>query len=151
MNLSNQRRISAQLLKAGENRVWFDPNRLDEVKEAITKADIRALIKDLAIQAKPETGISKFRARKLKIQKSKGRRKGMGSKKGTHKARLPKKEAWMTKIRKQREFLKMLKAKDLIETTTYRNLYRKAKGGFFRSVRHIKLYLSDYNLFKAKK
>ena len=71
MNLSNKKRIAATLLKSGETRVWFDPDRLQEIKEAITKADIRKLINDLAIQAKPKTGVSRFRARKLQSRKEK--------------------------------------------------------------------------------
>ena len=151
MKLTSQRRIAAQVLKAGENRVWFDPDRLEEVKEAITKADIRGLISDLAIQAKPKTGISGFRSRKLKEQKRKGRKKGPGSKKGTKKARLPKKVAWMTKVRLQRKFIKELKGKKIIVDGTYRKLYRKVKGGFFRSRKHIKMFLTENNLFKQKK
>ena len=86
MNLSHQRRISAKLLKIGENKVWFDPDRITEIKEAITKADIRALINDYAIQAKPKNAQSRSKARKIKKQKSKGRRKGAGSRKGKQKS-----------------------------------------------------------------
>ncbi|RME55502.1 50S ribosomal protein L19e [Candidatus Woesearchaeota archaeon] len=151
MKLTSQRRIAAQLLKVGENKVWFDPDRLDEIKEAITKADIRSLISNLAIQAKPDKGISGYRSKKIKVQKSKGRRKGKGSKKGTKKARLPKKDAWMAKVRSQRKFIKELKAKNLIKVNTYRNLYSKIKGGFFRSRKHIKMFLSEKELFNQKK
>ena len=35
MNLKNQRRIAASLLKCGENRVWIDPNRLEDASDAI--------------------------------------------------------------------------------------------------------------------
>ncbi|MEA3379062.1 MAG: 50S ribosomal protein L19e [Nanoarchaeota archaeon] len=150
MRLTSQRRTAAQLLKVGENRVWFDPDRLDEIKGAITKADMRSLIKDLAIQARPYTGISSFRSRKLKIQKKKGRRKGAGSRKGAIKSRLKKKDAWKSKVRSQRKFIKALKEKKLIEIGTYRNTYSKIKGGFFRSCRHIKLFLNEHNLFKQK-
>jgi large subunit ribosomal protein L19e len=148
MKLTSQKRIAAQLLKVGVNKVWFDPDRLEEIKESITKADIRGLISDLAIQAKPYKGISSFRSRKIKEQKRKGRQKGEGSKKGTKKARLPKKEAWMAKVRTQRNFIKELKSKDLVEVSTYRSLYSKVKGGFFRSRRHIKMFLTEKGLFK---
>ncbi len=49
MRLKSQRRLAAQLLKIGENKVWFDEDRLEEVKEAITKVDIKKLIKDLVL------------------------------------------------------------------------------------------------------
>lgn len=150
-DLKNQKKIAAKLLKVGENKVWFDPNRLDEIASAITRTGIRHLISDLAIQAKPKTGISKFRTRKTAEQKRKGRRKGPGSRKGKIHARFPKKKAWMLKVRTQRKFIKDIKEKDLISSSNYRNIYSKIKGGFFRSKRHIKLYLTEHNLFKKKK
>ncbi|MEK6864798.1 MAG: 50S ribosomal protein L19e [Nanoarchaeota archaeon] len=147
MNLSNKKRIAATLLKSGETRVWFDPDRLQEIKEAITKADIRKLINDLAIQAKPKTGVSRFRARKIAVQKRKGRLAGEGSKKGTLYARLPRKEAWMAKIRSQRNFLTELKEKGLVLPSNYRQIYLMCKGGYFRSVRHIKMYMDEHTMF----
>ena len=41
--------------------------------------------------------------------------------------------------------------KEFIEKKTYQKLYLKAKGGFFRNKRHIKLYLEEYGLLKKKK
>lgn len=151
MNLTNKRRLAAKLLKVGESRVWFDPERLNEIKEAITKADIRRLIQDYAIQERPSFGVSRFRARKIAEQKRKGRKAGEGSKKGTFRARLPKKQEWMAKIRSQRQFLAMLKEKGLVEPSNYRKLYLMCKGSFFRSIRHIKLYMEEHNMFVKEK
>ena len=148
MNLSTQKRIAAKILKCGVNRIWFDSNRLSEIKEAITKTDIRTLIKDLAIQKRPEQGIAKFRARKNATQKRKGRRKGKGSRKGSRTARLPRKQAWMMHIRSLRALIRRLKANNKIENTTYRDLMSKSKGGYFRSLRHMKLYLEEKSLIK---
>ncbi|MBU2589713.1 MAG: 50S ribosomal protein L19e [Nanoarchaeota archaeon] len=150
MNLATKRRIAADVLKVGKDRVYFDPERLADIKEAITKADIRKLIQEYAIQAKPVVGNSKSRIRKNKEQKKKGRRQGPGSRKGKKRSRLSKKDAWMAKIRAQRNFLKTVKENKLLDTKTYRDVYRKSKGGFFRSVRHIKIYLTERNLFKKK-
>jgi len=146
--LASKKRLAAQILKAGENRIWFDKSRLDEIKEAITRADIKGLIKDKAIQAKPEQGQSGHRRRKKIIQKRKGRLRGPGSRKGKRTARLPRKKEWMIKIRKQRETLKTLKDKKLIGPKEYRLAYKKAKGGFFRSKRHILLFLEEQGLLK---
>ena len=41
MNLETQKRIAADILKIGETRVFFDPARLKEIEEAITRGDIR--------------------------------------------------------------------------------------------------------------
>lgn len=150
MNISNQRRISAKLLKVGIHRVWFDNGRLEEIKEAITKADIKALISQLAIQRRPFKGTSRVRARKRAMQRRKGRQQGDGHRKGKATARLSRKEKWMIMVRNQRKFIKELKEKQLIEVSVYRNLYQKVKGGYFRSKRHIKLYLTEQKLFKQK-
>lgn len=151
MNLKTQRRIAAKLLKVGINRVRFDPEMLTEIKEAITKLDIRSLIKKRAIMAMHYHSQSRFRVRKKLEQKRKGRGKGQGSRRGKKTARLSSKNVWMIKIRLQRSFLRELKEKNLIDTKIYRDLIYKAKGGFFRSKRHIKLFLEEHNLVEEKK
>lgn len=148
--LKTQKRLAAQILKCSPKRVWFDPNRLDEIKEGITKFDIRNLVKDNAIKEKPVRATSRSGARRRILQKRKGRRKGSGSRKGKRTARLPKKKGWMNKIRLMRRFLKELRDKGLITKRDYRALYLKAKGGFFRSKRHIKLYIEEQGMFKKK-
>ena len=41
-----------------------------------------------------------------------------------------------------------LKTGSKISDEVYKDLYRKSKGGFFRSKRHIKLYLTEHKLTK---
>jgi len=151
MNLKNQRTVTAQVLKVGKKKVWFDKSKLDEIKEAITKADIRGLINRNIIQKRPSQGTSRVRARKRLVQRRKGRQQGKGTRKGKRTARLGRKEAWMINVRSQRTFIKELKEKELIEIRTYRNLYSKVKGGYFRNKRHIKLYLNEKQLFRETK
>jgi large subunit ribosomal protein L19e len=93
MNLTTQRRLAASILKVGLNRVWIDPERLEEVSMAITREGVKQLINDGAIKAKPQKGISSYRSKKIKEQKAKGKRKGRGSIKGAQKARTPKKKS----------------------------------------------------------
>ena len=145
-----QKRLASQVLDVSPKRVKFDNQRLADIKEAITKTDIRQLVSEKAITKVQEKGVSRGRARKLKTQKSKGLRKGPGSRQGKSTARLPRKEAWMAKVRSQRKLLMELKEKGLISLKTYRNIYLKSKGGFFRSARHIKLYLGEHDLFIKK-
>ena len=61
MNLNAQKRMAAEILKCGENRIYFDPYLTDEIKMAITREDIRNLIKEGIIQKKYKQGISKSR------------------------------------------------------------------------------------------
>ncbi|MBT6995305.1 50S ribosomal protein L19e [Candidatus Woesearchaeota archaeon] len=151
MKLNNQKRIAADVLKKGIKKIKFKTDRLSDIKEAITRTDIRALIIDNAISADPKRGISRSRARKTLVQKRKGRRAGSGSRKGVKTSRLPKKQNWMNHVRKQREFIKELRDKKLISTLVYRNMYSKVKGGFFRSKNHIKIYLTENRLFEDVK
>lgn len=143
MNLKNKKRIAARLLKSGEKRVWFNPDKLSEIKEAITKDDIRNLIREGTIRIKQKRGISRFRVRKNLIQKRKGRRQGPGTRKGKATSRLPRKRKWIIKVRKLRGFLKLLKDKKVLAPKQYSTLRLKIKGGFFRSKRHLKLYIEE--------
>ena len=148
MRLKTQKSLAANLLKCSKKRIVFDSERLDEIKESITKKDIDNLIKDKCIKKKQIKGVSRVRANKIKRQKAKGRMKGPGSKKGTHGARLPKKQAWMSKVRLQRQFIKELKDKKIITSRSHQTLYSKIGGGFFRSRKHIKLYIKENDLTK---
>ncbi|MBW3004728.1 50S ribosomal protein L19e [Candidatus Woesearchaeota archaeon] len=149
-NLKLQKRLAAEMMKCSPNRVHFNPERTSDVKEAITKADIRGMIKQGVITEKKIKGISRVRARKIKVQKRKGRQRGSGSRKGKFTARAKPKTVWMNAVRAQRKFLKELKDKDLLTPGSFWDLYRKSKGGFFRSVRHIKLFIKEKGMVKAK-
>ena len=148
MKLKIQKRLAAQILKSSESNIWLDSTRLDEIKEAITKADVKSLIKDKAIRVKKIRGTSKFRIRKVQKQKSKGRRRGPGSKKSSVNARITKKRRWINHVRMQRVFLQNLRDNGVIDKTSYRSLYMKSKGGFFRSKRHLKIYIQDHGFIK---
>ena len=148
MKLKIQKRLAAQILKSSKSNIWLDSGRLDEIKEAITKADVKSLIKDKAIKGKKIRGISRFRIRHANKQKSKGRRKGPGSKKSGVNARISKKRRWINHVRTQRSLLKHLRDKKVIEKSSYRLLYMKSKGGFFRSKRHLKMYMEEQGIIK---
>lgn len=148
MELKVQKRLAGEVLGCSQKRVAFDPAKLEDIKEAITKRDIKSLVSEGIITEKQKAGVSRVRARKTLVQKRKGLQKGPGSKKGKRNARDPEKTRWIRKIRAQREFLHELKEKKLIEAKTFTSLYRKAKGGFFRSKRHIKIFVEENGLFR---
>ena len=150
MTLKSQKRLAAQIMKASKKRIKLDYTKLDEIKEAITKSDIRGLIKDKVIKVKQKKGVSRVRARKRQIQKRKGRKKGPGRKKAKINAKISKKRRWINKIRIQRKFLNELKDKNIISNKTFRTLYLKSKGGFFRNKRHIKVYINENSLILKK-
>jgi large subunit ribosomal protein L19e len=140
-NLKNQRRMAADILKCGENRVWLNPDKLDEIEDCITRSDIRTAIDSGLIKAKPKNGTSRARIRYVAGQKANGKRKGPGSRKGTANARVRDKERWMGTIRPIRAELKALRADGSITPSVYRLYYRKAKGGMFKSRRHLRQHM----------
>ena len=150
-DLRNQRRMAAEILKCGVNRVWMDQDRLDEIAKAVTKDDIRVLINGGAVTARQIKGISSGRKRHAAKQKEKGRRRGHGSRKGAKYARLPKKDRWMRTIRPIRKYLRSLRDEEKITPTIYRKYYRKAKGGEFRSRRHLETHLTSDKIIKEEK
>jgi large subunit ribosomal protein L19e len=136
-DLSNQRRLAAALLKCGEGRVWIDPASQEELADAVTRADIRSAIKAGVIRRGRIVGTSRVRARLHAAELAKGRHRGPGSRRGTPRARLPKKDRWMRRIRAQRDLLRELRGQKKIPPSVYRQFYRRAKGGMFRSRAHL--------------
>jgi len=134
--LSLQRKLAADILKVGQSRVVMDPEHLEDIKNAITRADIRKMISHGYIKVKP-----------TKIKKPelypKRRKKGPGKRKGALGAKVTKKRRWINTIRPLRRMLKELRDKGMIDKTTYRKTYMLIKSGAFRSRSHLKLYLKQ--------
>ncbi|MDI6655353.1 MAG: 50S ribosomal protein L19e [Candidatus Hydrothermarchaeota archaeon] len=143
MMLKTQRRIAASILKAGKGRVWLDPKDRESISAAVTREDIKKLVSERAIQARQKKGISRYRAKKLRLQRAKGRRKGHGKRSGKKGARLPKKEKWISTIRPVRRKLVELRDSGRIDKATYRKLYSLAKGGVFKSKSHLEMYIKE--------
>lgn len=131
MNLAKKKRISAAALKVGINRVIFDKERLNEIKEAITKQDMRDLFKDGAIHISSVKG---------KHKKEKRGRRREGSIKRKRKAG---KRDYILKIRKLRAYLKMMKERQQITGERYRKLRNYAKSGIFKDLKHMISYLKE--------
>jgi len=142
LKLDFQKRIAADILKCGVHRVKFDTERLDEIMEAITREDIRRLIRDGAIYKEQKKGISKARVRERK------KKRGPGSRKGAKYSRISRKELWMMKVRAQRKKLRQLRDKKLITKTVYRKIYKMVKAGAFKSVAAMMEYLEQNKLIR---
>ena len=138
MQLTNQKRLAAKILKCGENRVWINPDYIDEIASSVQADDIREFIEEGLIRAKAIKGTSRVRARTRLEQRRKGRQKGQGKRMGTANARNPRKNRWMRTIRSQRRVLKELRADETIAPSQYRKYYLKAKGGSYRSIAHMR-------------
>ncbi len=149
-NLTNQRRLAAQILKVGKNRVWIDPTRTDDVESAITREEVRKLVHEKIIAAAPVQGVSRGRAKVIQAKKRRGRRQGPGSKSGTPRAVISKKETWMTKIRSLRRRLRDLKANRTITEGNYRELYMIAGSGRFASIAEMERYAKAHDMWRKR-
>ena len=136
-DLRNQKRLAADIMGVGQSRVRIDTDRQEEVAGAVTRADVRKLIDGKVITSVQKQGVSRGRGRALDAQKAKGRRVGPGSRKGAMYARLPRKQRWMALIRALRDELRGMRESGAIDRHTYREYYRRAKGGQFRSRSHM--------------
>ena len=121
----------------GINRIRFEPDKLDEVGDSITRENIRTLINNGTIWTVKPKGTSRARAKaKLIIRRKHGT--GLGSKKGKKTARTGKKELYVIKVRSMRYHLKVLKDRNDINRETYWSLYKKVNGGQVRSLAHLR-------------
>ena len=127
----------------GESKIWIDPARIKDAQSAITRIDVKKLIKKGVIKKMPG---------KVKMPKEKKKRKrGTGSRKGSKHARLPKKRRWINTVRPLRRMLKELKESGQIDNRTYRRLYMLVKGGQFRNRSHLRIYMKQHGILKEKK
>ncbi|MFC3477152.1 50S ribosomal protein L19e [Halobacterium litoreum] len=142
-DLSAQKRLAADVLDVGENRVWFDPEAQGDIAEAITREDIRELVDEGTIQAEDARGNSRGRARERDQKRSYGHQKGAGNRKGKAGARQDDKESYQARIRAQRRTLRELRDEGELSPSEYRELYNMANGGEFDSVRRLKNYIAE--------
>lgn len=140
MILTTQKRIASEILKCGKNRIRFNDEKIEEIEEAITRQDIKRLIKEGVIYKIQKKGISRARIKEKK--------RGPGSRKGAKYSRISRKEKWIRKVRAQRKKLRELKNKRLIERNVYRNIYKMIKAGAFKSSKQIIEYLKENKLLK---
>ncbi|MDO8459852.1 MAG: 50S ribosomal protein L19e [Nanoarchaeota archaeon] len=132
MKLEKKKNLVARTLGVGKNRIVFNIKNLSEVKESITKQDIRDLVASGAIKIREIKG-------RRKIVKRKTRRRA-GSVKKTVKRQ---KREYMIITRKLRSYLKSLKAKDQISPEKYAFLRKEIRIRSFRSLAHMKEHIVE--------
>ncbi len=149
MDYRLQRRLAAEILGVGESRIWIspDPEHAEEIMEATTKKDVEALIKRGLIRVLPKKGNS-HRWLERRAQRRKGRRRGPGKRKGAATARRDPKEDWIARIRRMRRYLRWLRDHGVIDRRTYRQYYRLAKGGAFRSLADLRRHMVEAGVLK---
>ena len=142
-DLSAQKRLAADILDVGKNKVWFDPDEQGEIADAITREDVRDLVDQGVIRAEDAKGNSRGRARERQKKRSYGHQKGAGTRRGKAGGRQNEKEDWESRIRAQRRTLREMRDEGDLSKSEYRDLYDQAGGGEFDSVADMQRFIDE--------
>jgi large subunit ribosomal protein L19e len=126
-NLNKRKELAAKVFGVGKNKILFNTLRLSEIKEAITKQDIRDLYNDGAIMVREVNG------RRKKAKRT--TRKGPGKIKWVIGN---KKRKYITITRKLRAYVSELRIQGKITMPQYNELRKKIKARTFKDKAHLK-------------
>ena len=129
MNLSKKKELAKRTLGVGKKRIIFLESRLEEIKEAITKQDIRNLQKE---------GIIIIKEIKGKRKAKKKRRRSIGNIRKKVKKR---KQDYMILTRKLRKYVSEMKKQEKITKEDSKDIRKKIRNKIFRSKSHLKEYI----------
>lgn len=132
IGLEKKKILAAKIFGVGKKRILFNPARLAEINEAITKQDIRDLYSDGAIII-----------RDIKGRKKKTRRK---TKRGMGKIKLKRKDGkrnYIILTRKLRRYIKELKKQGKLNAEKYSDIAKKIKAKMFKDKSHLKEHLKE--------
>ena len=130
MNLSKKKELAVRTLKVGKARIVFLNSRVNEIKEAITKQDIRDLKNNGAIIVK------EIKGRKKNINKK--RKKSDGKIKKKVKKR---KQEYVVLTRKLRKYVSEIKKQEKVSRDEYYDIRKKIRNRIFKSQSHLKDYI----------
>ena len=141
MSAITVKRLAADILGVGVNRIRIKQGEKARAMEALTREDVRGLIDDGAVYSIRYVGPRTKPPRK---------KKGRGKRKGTKYSRKGKKEAWMERIRSQRKYLSELLKSGEVPAEFKRKVYLKIKGGSFRGKKALLTYLKENEMYVEK-
>jgi len=134
LNLRSKRRLAADVLGVGKDRIIMDPEAQDLIQDAITRSTIRGLTGMGGVKVAPVRGVSRGRVRK---KRAKGKSRSHGSFRGKKGSRRPRKTIWVEEVRALRWRLRVARDRNEISKDLYKSLYRQVKGGQVRDVKHL--------------
>ena len=130
MKLDKKKSLAIKTLGVGKQRIIFNTERLSEIKEAITRQDIRDLVASKAITILPIKG-------RRTIQRRTTRRRAGSIKKVVN----SRKRDYMTRTRKLRGYIAELRKQEKIDYESYLKLYKEIGAGRYRSKAHLKEHI----------
>lgn len=142
MSSGTIKRLAADILKVGVNRVRIRQEDYARAMEALTREDVRGLIEDGVVYR------IRYVGRRTKPPR---KRKGAGKRKGRKYSRKGAKESWMERLRSQREYLGTLLREGELSPQHKRAAYLKVKGGSFRGKAALKTYLEENGMLTEGK
>lgn len=140
MNLRSKKQLAAKTFGVGKARIAFVNERIEEIKEAITKQDMRNLQKDGAIIIKEIKGRSK--------NVNKKKKRGMGNIRIKVNTR---KRDYVILTRKLRKVLADKKSKGEIDRKEIKEIRKKIRNKMFKSKVHLKEYMGGFRNEDTKK
>jgi ribosomal protein L19E len=139
MKLENKKEFVAKTLGVGKARIIFNTARLADIKESITRQDVRDLHASGAISLRDVRGRKTIVARK--------RRRGFGS---VRKRPVNTKREYMTLTRKLRAYLAHLKIQGKLPQPIFEKLRKEIRARNFRSLGQMKERMSMAKIGEAK-
>ena len=137
MNLEKKKNLSAKALKVGKKRIVFVEPRMAEIKEVLTRQDIKDLHKEGAILIKNKKG------RKKNVKKKKSKSVGNIRKKPNKRKR-----EYMFLVRKLRKYVAELKKQGKLSKEEVTEIRKKIRNKVFRSKAYLKTYIQELKKWK---
>lgn len=149
MNLDKKKKLAERTFGIGKSKIVFVESRLEDIKEAITKQDIRDLYKDGAIIIKEKIG------RRI-VTKSKNRSKG-----NVRKKIKKRKRNYIVLTRKLRRYISDIKKQGKVSSAVLKDIRKKIRNKTFKNKMQLKEqiegakkwkeHISNENVKKKKK
>ena len=132
MNLKKKKALTRRTLKAGKKRIVFLSSRLDEIKEAITKQDIRDLQKEGAIFVAEIKGRKKVKKQAKKTSQGNIRKKVS-----------KRKQEYVIMTRKLRKYTAEMKKQGKLNQEEVKEIRKKIRSKFFKSKANLRQYIEE--------
>lgn len=131
MNLAKKKKLAERTFKVRKERIVFLKSGHEDIKDAITKQDMRDQLKEGIIIIKEKKG-------RRKVRKKKRRTAGNVRKKVKKR-----KQQYVTITRKLRKYVSELKKKGKISNKDAEDLRKKIRNRAFRSKAHLKEHIGE--------